>query len=141
MVTFSSRISTSVKNNLTASMLAQEGIEVIRAIRDENWLASPARAFYAGLNEEADGSTTIGRVQYDTSDSLLSQNDSAPLYLNANSGIYSYDSGDASPTFFKRKISITKVSAVELKVISEVTWTEAVRDRSVSVEDHLFDWK
>jgi len=52
VVTMSSRIATSVKNNLVAALLAQEGIEVIRAIRDTNWLNG--QLFYTGLNEDAE---------------------------------------------------------------------------------------
>jgi len=122
-------------------MLAQEGIEVTRAIRDENWLASPVRAFNVGLSEGADGSTNIGRVQYDTIDGLMSRDDDARLYLNTTTGVYGYSSIGSSETFFVRNISITKVSSVELKVMSEVTWTESARTKSVRAEDHLFDWK
>lgn len=137
VVTMSSRIATSVKNNLVAAMLAQEGIEVVRAVRDANWLNG--RSFNVGLNENTIGSTRDGLVQYDTASDLLTYDANTKLNLNTTSGVYSYT--DATPTIFSRKISITRVSAVELKIISEVTWNERSRSRIISVEDHLFDWK
>ena len=141
VVTMSSRIATSVKNNLVAAMLAQEGIEVVRAIRDTNWLNG--RAFYIGLNEDAEtGTTKDGLVQYDTANSLMPYDASAKLYVDNNSGIYSYDNNSgSSPTLFTRKISVTKISNAELKIISEITWNEPPRSKIISVEDHLFDWK
>ena len=141
VVTMSSRIATSVKNNLVAAMLAQEGIEVVRAIRDTNWLNG--RVFYIGLNEDAEtGTTKDGLVQYDTADSLMPYDASAKLYVDNNSGIYSYDNNSgSSPTLFTRKISVTKISNAELKIISEITWNEPPRSKIISVEDHLFDWK
>lgn len=140
VVTTSSRIASSIKNNLAASMLAQEGIEVVRAIRDTNWLNS--RAFYVGLNDESIGTTNSGRVQYNTIDELLPEDAGAKLYLNSVSGLYSYDNDpSSSPSFFYRSIYITKVSDVELKIVSEITWREPARPRVISVESRLFDWK
>ena len=141
VVTMSSRIATSVKNNLVAALLAQEGIEVIRAIRDTNWLNG--QLFYTGLNEDAEtGTTKDGLVQYNTTGSLLPYNADAKLYLDNVSGIYSYDSSpSSSPTIFTRKMSVTKISDAELKIVSEVTWNEPPRLKIISVESHLFDWK
>ncbi len=137
VVTMSSRIATSVKNNLAAAMLAQEGMEVVRAIRDTNWLNG--RSFNVGLNENTIGSTRDGLVQYNTVSDLLAYDTNARLNLDATSGIYSY--ADATPTIFSRKISITRVGAVELKIVSEVIWNEQSRSKIISVEGHLFDWK
>jgi len=81
-------------------------------------------------------------MQYDTANSLMPYDASAKLYVDNNSGIYSYDNNsNSSPTLFTRKISITKISNAELKIISEITWNEPPRSKIISVEDHLFDWK
>jgi type II secretory pathway pseudopilin PulG len=146
VVTMSARISSSIKNNLTASMLAQEGIEVVRAIRDTNWLKVPEDPFYTNLNGGADGSTETGTVQYNSS-AIVIVGPSPYLKFDSSSGLYSYDSGSPAP--YKRTIKITKIPnpanpgnpCVELKVESVVTWQENNRLRTITVEDHLFDWK
>ena len=134
-----SNVAFSIQNNVIASNLAQEGIEVVRAIRDTNWVATPVRGFDASLSPSgvpAFDCTTACLVEWN-SDVLLPFLDT-PLKIDSN-GIYNYTLGTAS--FFKRKITITKPSTVELKIISEVTWQERARLRKVTIEDHLFDWK
>lgn len=118
-----------VKNNLIAANLSQEGVEVVRALRDANWHnGSP---FDSGLN---DG---IYRIEWN-SNTLIALSSNPPLKIN--NGLYSYSSG--ADTLFKRTVTITKINSEELKIISEVTWTErGNRTRSVKAESHLFDWK
>ena len=118
-----------VKNNLIAANLAQEGVEVIRGIRDTNWFNGAA--FDTGL---ADGTY---RVEWN-SDTLLALGANPPI--KEDNGLYNYSTGN--DTIFQRTISILKVNAGELRIISEVTWEErGARARSALAESHLFNWK
>lgn len=118
-----------VKNNLIAANLAQEGVEIVRALRDTNWFNGAA--FDSGL---ADG---VYRTEWN-SDSLIPLDLNPPLKVN--NGLYNYATG--TDTIFKRTITLTKVNAVELKVVSDITWTErGNRAKNVNVESHLFNWK
>ena len=118
-----------VRNNLIAANLSQEGVEVIRALRDANWFN--VLSFDAGI---ADG---IYRIEWN-SNALISLGSNPPLKINA--GLYNYSSG--TDTKFKRTVTITKINSEELRIISDVTWTErGNRTRDVKVESHLFDWK
>lgn len=128
-----SRASSNIQDNLIASGLAQEGIEVVRAIRDTNWFNS--RAFDSGLS---DG---VYQAEWDST-TLLSLGDNPVLKLD--NGLYNYSTG--TPSKFKRAITITKIEqggiGNELKVTSTVTWFEQGGiDRSISAELHLFNWK
>lgn len=118
-----------IQNDLIAANLAQEGVEVVRALRDTNWFSGSA--FNNGL---ADGTYR------------LEWNSSSPIVLGANpplkvnNGLYNYSSG--SDTIFRRTVTITNVNTNEIRVVSDVTWTErANRARDVKVESHLFNWK
>jgi len=127
----SADVATSIINNMIAANLAQEGAEVIRAIRDSNYFADTAfdTELMSGTYE----------VQWDSQPPLIATI-GVPNQLKIDaSGLYNYLSGTDS--MFFRTITINKVSSVELVVTSEVTWTERSRDRSVEVEDHLYDWK
>jgi Tfp pilus assembly protein PilV len=118
-----------IKNNLIAANLAQEGVEVIHAIRDTNWFAS--QAFNNGLG--------AGDYEAEWNSGLpLGASQDRFLRVDAN-GRYNYTTGTTTP--FKRMIRIAAVSAQEFKVTSIVTWTTRKRDKSVQVESHLFDWK
>src|SRR3989344_2240320 len=119
------KTSTRTKNNLIAANLAQEGVEVIRSIRDTNWFTG--NSFDQGL---ADGSY---RVEWDSA-SVMAMSSNPPL--KESGGLYGYTSG--VDTLFKRTVSIYKANSSELRVISEVTWPERGVDRSVKIESHLF---
>ena len=119
-----------VRNGLIASHLAQEGAEVIEALRDKNWMAG--QAFDTGLTTCAAGC----RVQYDST-SLLAAS-AVPLKFDAATGLYQYTTGTNSA--FTRTITITEPTTHELVIISTVTWTERTTNKSFSVEVHLFDW-
>lgn len=124
-----SSVASVIQNNLIAANLAQEGVEVVRAIRDSNWYNG--LAFDAGL---PDGNY---RIEWNSTSLIaLGTNPS----LKKNSGLYSYVSG--TDTIFKRTITITKVNSEELRVVSTVTWTErGERIKNTKAESHLFDWK
>lgn len=132
LISSSAQLSNRIRNNLIAANLAQEGIEVVRAIRDASWLNGSA----------FDQNLPAGdyRVSWD-SDSLMAYDSSIPLKINTG-GNYNYSSG--TNTTYKRRINITKIPSAcncELKVISEVTWTEKGTNRIVTVESHLFNWR
>lgn len=118
-----------VRNNLIAANLAQEGVEVVRGMRDTNWfLGNP---FDQGLS---DGTY---RIQWD-SDALIALGANPPL--KESSGLYNYSTG--TDTMFRRTISVLKVNAGELRIISEVTWQErGGNNKTFQAESHLFNWR
>lgn len=120
-----------IEHNLIASNLAQEGIEVIRNIRDTNWLNGAA----------FDNNLPMGtwRVQWNTVGGGLMAVGQNPL-LKKNNGLYNYSTG--TDTVFRRTVTISKPNSGELVLISSVTWLERGNiNRTVNAESHLFDWK
>lgn len=131
LATASTNVATRIEHNIIASNLAQEGVEIIRNVRDTNWLN----------NLSFDNNLPVGtwRVQWDTAGGNLMPVDLNP-FLKKDNGIYNYSSG--TDTVFKRTIIIAKPNAGELIITSTVTWKEkGDLDRTVSAESHLFDWK
>jgi prepilin-type N-terminal cleavage/methylation domain-containing protein len=122
---------TEIKNSYIASGLAQEGMEIVRNIRDTGWFAGTPYD-----NSIPDGSY---RVQWNSS-GLMALGANPPLLKDNSTGIYAYDSGTA--TLFKRTISVgTVASNVEKMVTVTVSWNERGLAKSVSAEDHLFNWR
>ena len=119
-------------SKLTAIYLAQEGIEVVRNIRDTNWLeerTNPGISWDDGLSP--------GEYEADyKSQSLVPYSD---RYLKLpDGGFYNYDSG--KDTKFKRKITISKVGeAIEVSV--KVSWLEKGNNYKVTAQEDLYNWR
>lgn len=118
------------KSQIIATNLAQEGIEVVRNIRDTNWLEGEAWNDGLGNGDY--------RVQYNSLGLMAFAGN--PVLNIDSQGIYLYDN-DEPTTHFHRKITINNISDSEMQVISEVTWSERNRDFNVIVEDRLYDWR
>ncbi|HUO75708.1 MAG TPA: type II secretion system protein [Candidatus Paceibacterota bacterium] len=123
-------LASSIQNSLIATHLAQEGVEVVRAMRDDDWFAGAP--FGTTLDACANGC----RVQWNSA-AVLPAADVA-LNRDPTSGIFSYDTGTA--TGFKRSLTITAVSAHERKVVVTVTWHDRTGAKQFQLEDHLYDW-
>lgn len=130
LATLSLKSSTTSKMRLIASGLAQEGLEIVRNIRRSNinwddWYNSISNGDYL--------------VEYDRQSLIpFVSEEGSRLNINAQ-GYYEHDPGTATP--FYRKITFTKISANELKLIIEVKWQ--VRDNwsNLTVENYLNNWK
>ena len=147
VVLLSSSISgiTTNKSRLIAVSLAQEGLEIVRNIRDNNW--------FDGNTGPDDGSGTdwrsgdpygLGegnwRIQYYPGPEgrlLLPAADMA-LKIDSN-GFYQYDIGTETP--FYRNITIEYTGDInQIRVICEVSWRERGRSQSIQAETRLYNW-
>ncbi len=118
-----------VSNNYTANYLASEGIEIVKNILDANIINR--RVWDSGL---AKGDY---EAAYDSRS--LSSYQGQPLSFDPITDLYSYSGSES--TSFIRKITLDPISNVELKVISEVTWSDrGGASFKVDLEDHLFHW-
>lgn len=118
-----------LRDSLIAANLAQEGIEVVRNIRDRDSLME--NSFGASL---PDGSW---RVQWNSA-SLLALGGDPPLKKDPVNKFFSYDTG--TDTIFRRTINIFTVSPNEIRAISTVEWDVKSSSKSTSAESHLFNW-
>lgn len=130
-----------------ASYLAEEGLEVIRNIRDNNWISS--QGWTSSLDTCQDGC----QADYTTGTDLPGALSIIPwtsglggIYLKINNnGFYNYTSG--TDTKFKRKITITFLSNYIMKVSVQVTWDEKPNvlnpsgtPGSIQAVETLYDW-
>ena len=120
-------------SRLVAAYLAQEGIEIVRNIRDSNFLK--IHKGEAGVNWDTGLTGCTGGCEADYNDSVLI---SADRYLKIDAGFYNYDSGLDTP--FKRKITITPDGSDILKVSVEVSWQERGRAHQVTAQENLYQW-
>jgi prepilin-type N-terminal cleavage/methylation domain-containing protein len=134
------KVQTLNRNNLIASSLAQEGIELIRQTRDSNWRSGGATLYDRNL---ADGSYIIDYLQDKPVNSIVN----TKLYLNSD-GFYVHDIlGDPTLklTTFSRQIVITKKMDASLisflQVRSIVSWVDRNKPRRYELQTLLYDWK
>lgn len=130
-----------IQDRLTASFLAQEGAELVRQIRDSNYLRT--------LNDNptnwdqglADGSYIVA-FNPAAPDNIFFQpaEDIQYLKYDAATGLFNYASGE--PTSFMRTIKITSspLSPDKIQVGIEMNWKSKNIDFSFLVEDHLYNW-
>jgi len=132
-----------VQSRLVASYLLQEGIEIIKNIRDSNWLKG--NDFEAGLD--------AGDWEIDYNDTALTSCLSPCDYnnnlrfLKIDGGFYNYSEG--GDTKFKRKITISDRVDLDaqpdgkidkFKISIEVFWKEKGKTSSIKSQEFLYNW-
>ncbi len=145
------------KDFLTASMLAQEGLEMVRNVRDRNWLVDPAPpdgAFNSLIGKANDDFIIDYRVDPDPSNMIqdvdatsldITGDPNFLLYINSD-GFYRHDTTvSLTPTRFYRIIKVNDQSADTTNPYVEFTATVQWRDKGVKHEyaasTLLYDWR
>jgi hypothetical protein len=146
--------STFSKDKLIAAYLAQEGIEIIRNIRDTNWLGEQV---WEGLTSctEFPSSPCEWEVDYTAStvaDPVLDSYLGRFLYIDKNdvdgdgiTNFYRYINSpgpDDIQTKFKRKITISDgpISGSSINVKVEVFWQERGTQYEFEAQENLYNW-
>lgn len=118
------------EEKLSALYLAEEGIELIRHIRENNVLAEVP--WDQGL------STGSYEIDFDSGLTPYSSPGTKFLY-DAATGAYSYNAG--TQTSFIRQITISKPASDQMRIVSVVTWTDRQGiSHSVQVEETMYNW-
>lgn len=124
--------------SLTAAYLGKEGIEIVKNIRDSNFLA----IHYTGAGNWNDGLTGCEfGCQADYTSTVLAPYDGSYLRVpGAEPKFYSYSAG--SNSLFRRRITIEGVGTGPdyLKVKVEVMWSEKGRSHNVITQENLYPW-
>lgn len=114
---------------LTASYLAQEGVEIVRNLRDANKITA------ADWKQGLENCLAPAGCEVD----YASQSLTAWMnrYLKLDGSFYSYSG--STPTLYQRKITLTPGSDI-LMVNVEISWQEKGRSHSLSVREDLYNW-
>jgi len=115
---------------LIVAYLAQEGIEIVRNIRDTNWLEQTS------WNDGLTGCLFPAGCEADYEDQALAFYQDRKLYID-NNGFFSY-SPSATQTGFKRRITVTPNGSDILKVSVWVGWQGKIE---ITAQENLYDWR
>lgn len=134
------------RDQLTASYLAQEGIEYVRGVRDDAFLADQTGGAWndflngtvqnpidPNLSSCRTGICTLGPLQlvggaYTLHFCAAGFSGCSPIQFGAG-------------TQFTRTIQLTTINPNEERVTSTVTWVFRGSTYSVSINDHLTSWQ
>jgi len=115
------------KEKFIAAYLAEEGIELVKNLRDSNFVTGSA--WNNGLTICAAG------CKMDADDAVLDAVTPTAFLLIDSSGYYSYNAG-GTQTIFSRKITITSINADKIKVSASVYYG----DQEFLLEQYLYNW-
>lgn len=141
-------ISYYVRDELTASYLAQEAIETIRNVRDANTLSGLLSGniidFTSGIPSTTGQLFTVDAHASVVNAMQLCSGDCSLIYTDGT--FYGYDDGGGGtwvPTRFTRTVSAVYVDGAEtdLLLTVNVSWkTGGFNTRSVTISEHLYKW-
>lgn len=122
------------RNNIIASNLAQEGIELVKNIRLNNRLED--RPWMQGLNN----CKNVNGCFIDAKDLDVRQCSVNCTFLRFNNSLklYNYDSG--ADSIFRRAITISDINSDEIKVRSSVRWSDKFGNHDFALSTSMFDW-
>jgi prepilin-type N-terminal cleavage/methylation domain-containing protein len=139
-------------NQLTASYLAQEGIEYVRMVRDNSYL-NRYESHDANASSDAwtiDFIPSITAVcgtscQFDPANASVplaacSGSSCTPLYLSVTK-VYTQQSSGGTVTPYTRTIQAVAISSTEEKITSTVSWSFHGTLYSETINDHLTPWQ
>jgi prepilin-type N-terminal cleavage/methylation domain-containing protein len=142
------------RDQLVASQLAQEGVEYIRSIRDNNyhngrnWLfgfadaqrdacygGNPSNNYCIVDPTQGDFNTTASAMQEVTTGTTT-----VPALKVSANGLYNHQTSGGPDTRFKRLVQVQTISATEVRIIVHVVWTTSGKTYVFTVTDGLNNW-
>ncbi|MFQ5540911.1 MAG: prepilin-type N-terminal cleavage/methylation domain-containing protein [Candidatus Paceibacteria bacterium] len=123
------------RDQITAFYLAQEAVEYVRAVRDQNYLAG--NNWLSGLDECRGALCTVNfpDFKHDQCSGTC-----GPVLLNASTGLYGDNTGDA--TIYTRSVTLEDVPGTndEKTIRVTVSWQSNGIDRQFTITEQMFDW-
>ncbi len=136
------KLTSDISLRLTGAYLAQEGLAIVKNIRDNNFINRSEAQWDNGLRDCSDGCQAdykAGTKAQTKANKLKAYNNDDFLSLNSK-GFYSYDAGGIT-TSFKRKITITRIfknNALKIDVL--IAWDHRGETFSTSAYEYLYNW-
>lgn len=135
------------RDQITAFYLAQEGIEYIRAVRDQNYLynesLTPEQRETSGRDwlygiDECIGTNCIIDFKNVTHEVC---GGSCPVLKVSDDGLFSHGANGEN-SIYTRTVSLTYADEEEKELIITVTisWQTGRFERSFNLEERIFDW-
>ncbi len=126
------------KEQITAFYLAQEAVEYVRSVRDENFLTG---------NSWLDGiSNCVGEVcvvdMPAHSHKVCSTGTCAPLNFNSTTALYNNSAigGNNQPSIYTRELRLEQINADEVSISVVLIWESKTRTRTFQIRENIYNW-
>lgn len=136
------------KNKIIARYLAQEAIEYVRKVRDDNsfenptapnkWLKNPLNSCNTGVSCGIDVFDNIGKGDIKVCSG--GPYNFCKIKYDSASGEYGHING--VDTIFKREINIDEIqNQIEAKITVTISWQHMGTNKSFVLTEHIFNYK
>ena len=121
------------KNQTIAIFLAQDAIEYLKNLRDENLLSG--NDWDRTIND-CNGTCIVDSAL----DTLTACSGSCPvLRQDSATGLYGYNN-NWEPTLFTRTVTTTTVNEDEFSVSVDISWQNGTITKTISLKEHILNW-
>ncbi len=140
------------RDQITASYLAQEGIEYMRARRDENfmlnqsWTTGLSSGAQDCINKYCNVDFSVTNLTHTNADCSSGTAECTKLYISPN-GLYGITALGNTQTRFQRSVKLVPVPPLptpyavdEYIVFVKMTWQSGRYLRTMELEDRIFRW-
>lgn len=135
-----------IKDQIVATFLAQEGLEIMRNIRDSQGIGTIKSLYDGSYPGNVDcrfgnNSCTVSGTENDATTYIVTQCGTECLPLKYDPANYLYQYREGNNSIFTRSVSIVELSSVdeEYKIKSEVKWWRAGKSHTIRLTENLFD--
>jgi prepilin-type N-terminal cleavage/methylation domain-containing protein len=141
------------RDQITASNLAQEGLEAVRSVRDANILKSALStqtSLFSGIHTTVPPASPypfeVDGTEISPDSVIVDDCNGSCGALMTNGTLYGYQSSFKTTTIFTRTMTAQVVwsdptGPQEVEVTSTVTWkTASYKTETVAVSEDLYDW-
>jgi Tfp pilus assembly protein PilV len=128
--------SKAVKNQTTATFLAQDALEFMKNLRDVNALSENS---WLDTIDACNPGCIVDTITAGESIPNICFGDCPNIRFDSTTGFYGYDASWAV-TGFNRTVSINSISATEAVITVNVSWGSGLQTRSFTITDNIFDW-
>jgi len=129
------------KNVLMASGLAQEGLELVRNIRDLNWL-TPGNDPIIGWKQNivGDGTYTMDYGGLASIKMAVNSIDEAGARLYVDSkGLYTHTVTAVAANFYRLITVVDNIDYLDVKCA--IRWKDGTQDHNYTAETYLYNWR
>ncbi len=124
------------RDQVTAFYLGQEGVEYVRAYRDQNYLAS--QSWLSGITMCEDTPCMVDFPNFTHTPCI--NGECEPLRISEAGGLFNHSDGEFSR--FTRSVELRSVPGEpDQRIVSvTVSWISSGIPRTFTIQERLFDW-